>query len=48
MAEGCLTAMARGPVSTEDFLQMLSLAYKASSRVADFSKLSLTRAHDFL
>ena len=48
MAEGCLTAMARGPASTEAFLHMLSLAHKASSRVAGFSKLSLTRAHDFL
>ena len=48
VAEGCLTAMARGSVSTEGFLQMLSLAHTASSRVAGFSKLSLTRAHDFL
>lgn len=48
VAEGCLTSLTKGPMEMESFLQMLSLAHKGGQRAAGFSRLSLTRAHDFL
>ena len=48
VAEDCQTSLVRGPTTTEGFLQMLSLAHKAAQRAAAFSRMSLTRAHDFL
>ena len=48
VVEGCLASLVRGPATAEGFLQMLSLAHKCAQRAAAFSKMSLTRAHDFL
>ena len=48
VAQGCLTSLVRGPVTAEGCLQMLSLAHKGAQRAAALSRLSLTRAHDFL
>ncbi len=48
VAEDCLTSLVRGPTTTEGLLQILSLGHKGAQRAAAFSKMSLTRAYDFL
>ena len=48
VAEDCLTSLVKGPTTAEGLLQMLSLGHKGAQRAAAFSKMSLTRAYDFL